>query len=134
MDPREEMLADTLTELSISGHPADITFFDRKPLIEVRVSSKLGAALLYGLGQHLPQLLKCIELSDGSVVCLDEIWTVNPMPAAGFSADELDAVNLAQADDRIGPNGETLREMIRDTYHCNTTSEVDYFLRRWIAS
>jgi len=120
--------------LSTSGQPADITFYRRKPILDVRVSTKLGAARLYGLENRLPRLLRCIEFSNGAIADLNEIWTVNPMPMEGFAQTELDAVDLGQGKDRIGPGGETLREMIRKTYHCKTRSEVDYFLRRWIAS
>lgn len=130
----EGMLTHTLTTLSMSGQPTDITFYRRKPILDVRVSTKLGAARLYGLEKHLPRLLRCIEFSNGTIASLNEIWTVNPMPIEGFSQAELDAVDLAQGEDCMGPRGETLREMIRNTYHCKSKSEVDYFLRRWIAS
>lgn len=131
---REGMLTHTLSMLSMSGQPTDITFYRRKPILDVRVSTKLGAARLYGLENRLPRLLSCIGFSNGAIADLNEIWTVNPMPMEGFSQAELDAVDLAQGENRIGPGGETLREMIRKTYHCKTSSEVDYFLRRWIAS
>lgn len=131
---REGVLTHTLTTLSMSGQPADITFYRRKPILDVRVGTKLGAARLYGLEKHLPRLLSCIEFSNGTIAGLNEIWTVNPMPMDGFSQAELDAVELAQGEERMGPRGETLREMIRNTYHCKSRSEVDYFLRRWIAS
>jgi len=130
----EEMLTHTLTMLSMSGQPADITFYRRRPILDVRVSTKLGAARLYGLGSRLPRLLRRIEFSNGAVGGLDEIWTVNPMPMEGFSQAELNAVDLAQGEERVGPNGETLRTMIRKTYHCQSRSAVDYFLRRWLAS
>ena len=81
---REGMLTHTLTMLSTSGQPADVTFYRRKPLIDVRISTKIGAARLYGLESHLPRLLKRIEFSNGVVASLGEIWTVNPMPMDGF--------------------------------------------------
>jgi hypothetical protein len=56
------------------------------------------------------------------------------MPQAGFSEDELAAVDLAEAEEPAGPNGETLRKMIRDTYHCKDRDQEDYYLRRFIAS
>lgn len=131
---REEMLTRTLTMLSMSGQPTDITFFRQKPILDVRVSTKLGAARLYGLEKKLPHLLRCIAFSNGAVASLDEIWNIHPMPLGGLSQEELDAVDLAQGEDRIGPGGETLREMICNSYHCTNSAEVDYFLRRWIAS
>jgi hypothetical protein len=131
---REGMLTHTLTMLSTSGQPVDVTFYRRKPILDVRVSTKLGAARLYGLESHVPRLLKRIEFSNGVVANLSEIWTVNPMPVEGFSAEELAAVDLSEAEQRIGPQGETMRKMIRKTYHCKSRKETDFFIRRWIAS
>ena len=131
---REGMLTHALTVLSTSGQPTDVTFYRRRPLLDVKVSTKIGAARLYGLESHLPRLLKRIEFSNGAVVSLGEIWTINPMPMRGFSAEELASVDLSQGEERHGPRGETLRKMIRKTYHCKSLKETDYFLRRWIAS
>jgi hypothetical protein len=131
---REGMLTHTLTMLSTSGQPMDVTFYRRKPILDVRVSAKLGAARLYGLESHVPRLLKRIEFSNGVVASLSEIWTANPMPVEGFSAEELAAVDLSEAEQRIGPQGETMRKMIRKTYHCKSRKETDFFIRRWIAS
>ena len=131
---REGGLAHTLTMLSMSGQPTDVTFHRRRPLLDVKVSTKIGAAYLYGLESHLPRLLKRIEFSNGAVASLGEIWTINPMPMGGFSAEELASVDLSQGEERHGPRGETLRKMIRKTYHCKNRKETDYFLRRWIAS
>lgn len=131
---REGMLTHNLTMLSTSGQPADITFYKRKPLIDVQVSTKIGAARLYGLESHLSRLLKRIEFSNGMTAGLGEIWTVNPMPMEGFTDEDLAAVDLSQGEERQGPQGETLRKMIRKTYHCQSRKETDYYLRRWIAS
>ncbi|MEJ0050159.1 MAG: hypothetical protein WDN02_02900 [Methylovirgula sp.] len=131
---REAMLTHTLTMLSTSGQPADVTFYLHKPLLDVRVGTKLGAARLYGLESHVPRLLRRIEFSNGAVASSAEIWTVNPMPMGGFSPEELAAVDLSEGDKPTGPQGETLRQMIRETYHCTSREETDYFLRRWIAS
>jgi hypothetical protein len=131
---REGMLVHQLTALSVSGQPTDVTFFKRKPILNVRVSTKLGAGRIYGLEGRLPQLLRRIEFSNGATASLAEIWTIHPMPMEGFSQADLDAVDLAQAEEPHGPAGETLRKMIRDTYHCKSRSEVDYLLRRYIAS
>ena len=131
---REAMLTHTLTMLSMSGQPMDVTFHRRKPILDVRVSRKLGAAYLYGLESHIPRLLKRIEFSNGVVANVSDIWTVNPMPIGGFTDEELAAVDLAQAEKRIGPQGETMRKMIRKTYHCKSRKETDVYIRRWIAS
>lgn len=131
---REGVLTHTLTMLSSSGQPTDITFYRRKPILNVQVSTKLCAARFYGLESRLPRLLKRIEFSNGTVASLAEIWTINPMPIGGFTPEELAAVDIAQGEERHGPQGETLRKMIRETYHCKSRKETDYYLRRWIAS
>jgi hypothetical protein len=56
------------------------------------------------------------------------------MPKGGFTKEELDKVDLSEAEERVGPNGETLREMIRNTYRCKSRDEEDHHLRRYIAS
>lgn len=131
---REGMLEHTLTLLSTSGQPADITFYKRKPILNVRVSAKLSIARLYGLEDHVPRVLRRIEFSNGMVANLSEIWTINPMPVDGFTQEELDNVDLSLGGERSGPQGETIRKMIRKTYHCKSHKEADYYLRRWIAS
>jgi hypothetical protein len=131
---REGMLTHTLTLLSTSGQPADITFFKRKPILNVRVSAKLGAARLYGLEDHVPRVLRRIKFSNGMVANLSEIWIINPMPVDGFTQEELDNVDMSQGEQQAGPQGKTIREMIRETYHCKSNKETDYYLRRWIAS
>ncbi len=130
----ESMLIRTLTVLSTSGQPADITFYKRKPILNVRVSAKLGAARLYGLENQVPRLLRRIEFSNGMVANLSEIWTINPMPVDGFTQEELDNVDMSQGEQKAGPQGETIRRMIRSTCHCKSKKETDYYLRRWIAS
>jgi len=56
------------------------------------------------------------------------------MPVGGLSEKELAAVDLGEGEQRFGPNGETLREMIRNVYHCKTNDEEELFLRRYLAS
>lgn len=131
---REGMLTHTLTLLSTSGQPADITFYKRKPILNVRVSAKLGAARLYGLEDQVPRVLRRIEFSNGMIANLSEIWTINPMPVDGFTQEELDNVDMSQGEQQAGPQGETIRKMIRNTCHCRSNKETDYYLRRWIAS
>lgn len=120
---------------SMTGQPCDITFFKKAPAIDVKIEQQINLALMYGAGaKKLKEMLENIKLSNGDVVSIGEIWTMNPMPKGGFSKEELDAVDLSEAEERAGPNGETLRKMIRDTYHCKSRENEDYYLRRFIAS
>jgi hypothetical protein len=129
------MLGFTLVTLSQTGQPCDVTFFHRNPSINARVGTKLSSAMIYGAGAaKIAEILNRIEFSDGTSASIGEIWTVNPMPKDGFTDEELAAVDLADGQERVGPNGETLRKMVSDTYHCASTEEEDKYLRRFIAS
>jgi hypothetical protein len=124
-----------VTMLSMTRQPCDVTFYNRKPALDVTIDQKINIAIMYGAGaKKLKEMLDNIKLSNGGVVNIGEVWTINPMPKGGFSEDELAAVDLAQAEEKVGPNGETLRKMISDTYHCQSRDEEDRFLRRFIAS
>jgi hypothetical protein len=128
-------LGHQILTLSTSGQPCDITFYEREPAVDVTVDPQLSLALMYGAGpQRLRAMLESIKLSNGSVVSMNDIWTINPMPKGGFSKGELEAVDISQAEEKAGPNGETLRKMIKDTYHCKSQGEEDHYLRRFIAS
>lgn len=132
---REGFLGYQLVMLSMMGQPCDITFYKRKPLLHVIIHERLSLALAYGAGaKKLQEMLANIEVSNGSKINLMEIWTVNPMPKGEFSEEKLKAVDLSKGEEKVGPNGETLRKMISDTYHCKTKEEEDYYLRRFIAS
>lgn len=132
---REQFLAHQLLELSRTGQPADVTFYHRPPLLDVKIDQSLALAMMYGAGaKKLQEMLNDVKLSGGATIRFGEIWTINPMPKAGIPQHELDAVDLTEGDERVGPGGETLRQMIKETYHCKTKEEEERFLRRFIAS
>jgi hypothetical protein len=132
---RESFWGFELITLSQTGQPFDVTFYDRKPILEVTLGPKLFSAIAYGAGpKKLAELLNHLEFSDGTVAAFGQIWTIHPMPKGGFSEAELAAVDLSHGEERLGPNGETLREMIRNTYQCASTEEEDHFFRRYLAS
>jgi hypothetical protein len=58
---------------------------------------------------------------------------LNPMPPGGVDNEAMSRADMARAEVRAGQNGETIREMIADTYHCESTAELDWHTRRWIA-
>jgi len=121
--------------LSMIQQPTDITFYKSPPKLNVKVSSKLSEAMNTGIGpEKLAKLLSAIPLSDGSSINLEEIWTLCPMPEDGFTEEELANVDMSQAQNPIGQQGETLRTIIKNTYHCKTVEEEDKFIRRWLAS
>jgi len=90
---------------------------------------------MYGAGaKKLQEMLSRIELSNGDTVNISDIWVINPMPANGLREGDLVAVDMTQGDVVAGPNGETLRKMVSETYHCSTAEEEDKYLRRFLAS
>lgn len=121
--------------LSINGQQCDITFYNKPPVLDVKFDQQIHLALMYGAGaEKFKEMLEHIKLSNGNVINIMDIWIINPMPKGGFSKEELDAVDLSRAEEKVGPNGETLQKMIKDAYHCKTKEEEDYYLRRFIAS
>jgi hypothetical protein len=121
--------------LSMTGQKCDITFFEKRPAIDVKIEQQINLAVMYGAGtRKLKDMLENIKLSNGDSVSIGEIWTINPMPKRGLTKEELDSVDMAEAEQEAGPNGETLREMIKNTYHCKSKDEEDYYLRRFLAS
>ena len=132
---RVEFLFYLLHNLALTGQPCDITLYKSKPHINVKIRDDFVLALMYGAGPaRVAHMLSEIKLSNGAVIGIDEIWTIHPMPLKGFTEQELENVNFAEAEGKVGPNGETLREMIRKTYHCGTKNEEDYYVRRFLAS
>lgn len=124
-----------IVTLSMLGQPCDITFFNRDPILNVKIDPQINLALMYGAGaKKLKELLENIKLSNGEQTSIGEIWTINPMPVGGISKEVLESVDLSEANEIVGPNGETLRKMISDTYHCKSEEEENIYIRRFIAS
>lgn len=136
---RVSMLFHQLHNLAISGQPCDICTYSGKRYLDVKVDGKFVLAIMYGAGpRKLAEMLKEIKLSKKGhpteKVSIEDIWAINPMPIAGFSKDELDKVDMSKGEEKWGSEGQTLREMIRNEYHCKDENEVDNFLRRFLAS
>ncbi len=128
-------LGHQILTLSMTSQLCDVTFYNKPPAIDIRIDQQINIALMYGAGaKKLKEMLDNIKLSNGDAVSISEIWTINPMPQGGFSGEELAAVDLRKAEEKDGPNGQTLRKMISDTYHCKSKEDEDYYLRRFIAS
>ena len=133
--PRMGFLGAEILALAMTGQPCDVTFYERKPALGVTIDQKVYNSLVAkGAEGKLREVLENIELSDDQVVNIAEIWTVNPMPENGPSEEAMAAVDMALADQQVGPNGETLRKMISETYHCDSAEEEGRFIRRFIAS
>jgi hypothetical protein len=137
------------------GDSFDVTFRDREPMIEVTVAPAFARRIArtmdrpfsdprlqlmggldfvytqnWGAADRLIELCRRVELVDGAIVDLGQVWVLNYMPRDLDISD----VDLSEGDARIGDNGETMREMISQTYRCRSRAEEDYFLAKFIAS
>jgi hypothetical protein len=133
---RQGMLAWMLLELATTGQPTDVTYYRRKPTLNVTVDPRLAYTIRDSANgaKALQKAMRRIRLSDGTATPLSEVWTVNPMPIGGLSEDELAAADMSQADIVVGENGATMRQVIHETYHCTSAEEEEFYLRRFIAS
>jgi len=121
----------------------DVTFYPREPILDVHLDESFAreflARLTYcglsiGHARRVIDLLRCVIFSDGTTTDVNDIWTINYMPHAGITIAELDSVDMTMAETKAGFGGETVRQMIRETYRCASAAEEDWFVRRWIAS
>jgi len=120
----------------------DITFYRREPILDVHLDKNFAHKFITAVGharirsfvRQLCALIRHIVLSDGTITHIDDIWTVTYMPDNGITIAELDGADITEAETRAGPNGETVREMISETYRCASAAEEDWFVRRFIAS
>ena len=134
---REAHLLWSLVHYTKTLQKFDATFYRHEPILDVSLDRNFAAKLNMRYGERfskLTRLLRRITFSDGTVVPLEEIWTLNYMPTDGISIAELDGVDMSEAEVKAGNQGETIREMLRATYRCNSAAEEDYFVRRFLAS
>ncbi len=57
---------------------------------------------------------------------------MSPGPERFASSEGLAA--MSDGEEQFGPKDETIREMIRNVYHCKSKQEEERFLRRYLAS
>src|SRR5689334_14572479 len=87
---RESHLMWQVVTHSETGQPCDVTFYERKPILDVKIDQQIALALMYGAGaQKLQEMLGRIKFTDGSRASVMEIWTINPMPKGGIPQSEL---------------------------------------------
>ncbi len=132
-------LLNVMTQAAMSKQPVDVTTYSGNRFLEVVIDSNFMYPFMYGGGAPaIQKALSNIRLKTKGgqthSVSLNDIWLLMPMPQQGFSDDELAQVDMSQGDEIIPSSDETVREMIRKGYHCTDDNEVDYFLRRFLAS
>jgi hypothetical protein len=116
----------------------DATFHNREPILDVTFDKGFARALNAALRDkdaiRTALLLECVTFSDDTVANIDAIWTISYMPPGGVTIAQMEAANTEEAEARFGPQGETVREMIRNSYRCGSAVEEDWFVHRFIAS
>jgi hypothetical protein len=122
----------------VHGQPFDVTFYTREPILEATLgcgyANQFLNMLAHGYTPRLRELLEGVAFSDGTTAHFEEIWTLNYMPPGGFDDATLASVDMVKAEAEAGNQGETVRQIIRETCRCASAAEEDYFVRRWIAS
>ena len=132
---RASFLIHQLEWMALKAIACDITLRSGKPHIDVTIEPKFSFALMYGAGaKDVRGMLSEIRLSNGQTLDFTDIWTIHPMPKGGVDPEKLAAVDLSHAEEKSGSNGETIRQMISATYHCESREEEDRYLRRFFAS
>lgn len=132
---RVSFLIHQLEWMALKGIVCDITLKSGKPHIEVTIEPKFSFPLMYGAGaKDMREMLSEIKLSNGQAIDFTDIWTIHPIPKRGVDPEKFAAVDLSNAEEKSGPNGETIRQMISATYRCESREEEDYYLRRFFAS
>jgi len=136
---RFDMLASMMQHLALSGEPCDVTTYSGPVYLNVTFDAEFFYALMYGAGvKKMAELFSRIKLrregEADAVVSVNDIWMIYPMPKNGFTDAELAAVDLKHADQKVEPSGKTVKEIIRETYRPKDDKQLEYFLRRYLAS
>lgn len=112
----------------------DITFRNQAPMIGVRLSPTLNAALMYGVGaEQLAQLFDNIETRGGAKFRAVDVWVLVEFPDGLPTAEQLASVDLADGDAEVVP-GVSMRQMAKQVYHCKDDQEAENMLRRVLAA
>src|SRR3984885_8337127 len=89
----DSLLAHQIITHSIYGLPCDVTFRDRKPLLDVTIDENIGRTLMSGGDPDtLRTTLDRIPVSNGEIVRFNDILLIVPMPSGGVSQASMDAV------------------------------------------
>jgi hypothetical protein len=110
----------------------DMTTSDGRRFLDCTIPGEFATHLY---GAYRPEVLEYrlgnipIRAGDGTEarVALSDIWILNPLKPGGISQKDMAAADVSKVDGR-------LKEMIRRGFHCRNKKELDYFLRRYIAS
>lgn len=137
----EEVKMQQFIYLAMSGQPCDVTTHSGARYLEVKIDNLIFSKIISGIGnEKLAKELENIKLKKGNrkvvgTVSFNDIWLLVPMPANGFSEEELKNVDITKGEEKIMPGQDvTLRESIRKGYHCKNEKEVEKFLKRFLAS
>jgi hypothetical protein len=135
---REDLVLFQLQHFAETGQKFDVTFRDREPVLDTCLNREFARTFVTALKHWKPdkfaRLLGRIHLDDGTITPIDTIWVIVPLPPVEITIAMLESADLTMAETAIGEGGETVREMIRATYRCASEAELNWHIRRWIAS
>lgn len=123
-----------LVDLSRREGYCDITFRNRDPLIGVRLSPALNAAIMYGAGANkIAQIFDRIETRSGVAFRAVDVWVIVEFPNGLPTDEELAEVDLADGDVEVAA-GVSMRQMAMEVYRCSDDAETERMLRRILAA
>jgi len=121
----EFYLLSVLVEVSNNNQSFDIMLFDAKPMLNMSLSESCIKTL------DKKDLPASIELKDGCIIETSSIIDIIIMNESSLS--DKGEVDLSKGNMDI-EDGLTLRDFIREGYHCLNVIEEDSFLRRYLLS
>jgi len=129
---REEYVLSMLLLCNLHKLYFDLITLDGRRFLNARLPGEFATHLQ---GAHRPEVLDYrlntipIQPEQGPKVelALTDIWTVHPLGTQPLTTVDVAAVDTSDVD-------EGLRTMIRSAYNCDDDSELEYFLRRFLAS
>lgn len=123
-----------LVDLSRHEGYCDVTFHNRAPLIGVRLSPALNAALMYGAGaMKMTELFDRIETRAGTMFRAVDVWVIVEFPRGLPSDEDLAGVDLTDGEVEVAP-GVSMRQMAKEIYRCADDVEAERMLRRVLAA
>jgi hypothetical protein len=138
MEEKTNEMFDLACKFTMTGQRCDVITRSGRAILDAKFGGKFYHALSYGGGvKAVTPLLNKMELDTPKgeeFVALKDIWALLPMPNEGFKKADIDAVDLKQADELAGDSGKTVKEIIKEYYNPKTDKELDYYLRRFLAS
>jgi hypothetical protein len=129
---RESWIIDLLVFCNLNDVFIDISTFSGERYKNAQIIGEFATYMVTGSIPSIKEYqLTNIQLKkdDGSIVkiSVSDIWLIYPVGKKPLSDNAIKNMDSTKIDD-------SLKEMIRDGFHCVNNEEVEYFIKRFLAS